>query len=264
MFDFGKKLQSFPGIDLEQLNTSASFLDRIDRKYLITQKQLDEILTDFSDDFYVLNIMGKSIFSYDNVYMDSDDYDFYYQHQNKAKSRVKIRTRNYVDSHLAFFEFKQKLDGITRKFRYQIPWDEHGIMTKEAKWFFKWVYMSFYGTKGPKISPSICTKYSRMTLVHKDSSERVTIDFDIHVQDLRDKKSKPIALDNLVIVESKSMSQKGFSHTVMKKHSIKKARSCSKYGLWLIYSWLAKKFSIFEDTMKAIAVIRKEVKKNKK
>ena len=76
--------------------------------------------------------------------MDTQDYLFYYQHQNKEKSRVKIRTRNYQDSHLAFFEFKQKTNGITRKFRYQIPGDEHGIMTKEAKGFFKGVYMSFY------------------------------------------------------------------------------------------------------------------------
>ncbi len=262
MSNFSKKLQSFSGINLDQLNASASFLDRIDTKYLITKDELEWMLWDFENDFYVLTIAWESIFSYDNVYMDSEKYDFYYQHQNKEKSRVKIRTRNYLDSHLAFFEFKQKKDGITRKFRYQIPLEEHGMMTKEAKGFFKWVHMSFYWDKWPKISPSICTRYSRMTLVHKDSSERLTIDFDIQVKDLRSKKSDFIELENLVIVESKSMSKKCTSKKVMKSHKIKKAKSCSKYGLWLIYSGLVKKYAIFEDTMKAIAEIKKELKKD--
>jgi len=41
--------------------------------------------------------------------MDTEDYLFYKQHQNKLKSRTKVRTRYYVDSNLAFFEFKQKV-----------------------------------------------------------------------------------------------------------------------------------------------------------
>jgi hypothetical protein len=39
--------------------------------------------------------------------MDSEDYNFYNQHQNKDKSRTKIRTRLYKDSDMAFFEYKQ-------------------------------------------------------------------------------------------------------------------------------------------------------------
>jgi len=57
--------------------------------------------------------------------MDTPEYSFYNAHQNKAKSRVKVRTRLYKDSHLSFFEFKQKQKGVTRKFRYQIPVEEH-------------------------------------------------------------------------------------------------------------------------------------------
>ncbi|MDR2640553.1 MAG: hypothetical protein LBC61_04500 [Candidatus Peribacteria bacterium] len=42
--------------------------------------------------------------------MDTNDYLFYNQHQNKLNSRVKVRTRFYVDSNLALFEFKYKLN----------------------------------------------------------------------------------------------------------------------------------------------------------
>jgi len=60
------------------------------------------------EDFSILEINGRKIFSYDNIYMDTKDYLFYKQHQEKKKTRTKVRTRYYVNSNLAFFEFKQK------------------------------------------------------------------------------------------------------------------------------------------------------------
>ena len=69
--------------------------------------------------------------------MDTEDYHFYNQHQTREKARTKIRTRLYKDSDLAFFEYKQKENGITRKFRYEFPSDEHGIMTKGKTRFFE-------------------------------------------------------------------------------------------------------------------------------
>lgn len=96
-------------INLTELNATASYLKRIDRKFLLTEKQFLHILEDLSDDFRALEIDGKRMFSYDNIYMDTQDYLFYNQHQNKLPSRTKVRTRHYVDSgDLAFFEFKQK------------------------------------------------------------------------------------------------------------------------------------------------------------
>ncbi|MDP3381196.1 MAG: VTC domain-containing protein [bacterium] len=50
------------------------------------------------------------MFSYDNIYMDSDEYLFYNQHQDKKNSRTKVRTRYYLDSNTAYFEYKQKVD----------------------------------------------------------------------------------------------------------------------------------------------------------
>jgi hypothetical protein len=100
--------------------------------------------------------------------MDTADYFFYNQHQDKHNSRTKIRTRFYEDARLAFFEYKQKENGITRKFRYQFPYEEHGTMTKGKKRFFEGVWQSVYeGKKVPEISPAINTKYKRITLVSK-------------------------------------------------------------------------------------------------
>ncbi|MBT3727451.1 VTC domain-containing protein [bacterium] len=89
------------------------------------------------EDFDILEIKGQKVFSYDNVYMDTHDHLFYNQHQNKEKSRTKVRTRYYVDNNLAFFEYKHKKKGITSKYRYEFPSEEHGFMTKGKKRFFE-------------------------------------------------------------------------------------------------------------------------------
>ncbi|MBT3727452.1 hypothetical protein HOG21_07540 [bacterium] len=81
------------------------------------------------------------------------------------------------------------------------------------------------------MSPSIRTKYKRITLVNKNNSERLTIDFDIRTYNLRNEKSNEINLKNLVILESKSMDKKSTCTKLMKKLEIKQSKSCSKYSL---------------------------------
>jgi len=259
------RLSGFSAINLTELNATASYLKRIDRKFLLTEKQFLNILSDLSGDFRALEIDGKRTFLYDNVYMDTDEYLFYNQHQNKVPSRTKIRTRHYTDAgDLAFFEYKQKEDGVTKKFRYQFPAEEHGTMTKGKKRFFDWVFQSMYSEKTPDISPAMRTKYNRLTLVSVTGEERLTIDFNISVKDLRNKTAKNIKLDNLVIIESKSLSDCCKSLGIIKSHWIKQAWSCSKYSLWIVYSGLAEKWSKFAKTMKEIKRIRMELVKQKR
>jgi hypothetical protein len=249
---------------LSELNAKASFLKRIDKKYLLNWAQFSDVLDDLKNDFQVLEIKWQKVFSYDNVYLDTQDYLFYNQHQNKEKNRTKIRTRYYVDSNLAFFEFKQKNNWITSKYRYEFPSEEHGFMTRGKKRFFEWVWQSTYNwEKAPKITPSIKTTYKRITLVNKDGSERLTIDFDIRTLDLRWENTSEVNLKNLVIIESKSLNKKCDSCKIMTKHNIKKAKSCSKYSLWVVYSWLAKKFDTFKETIEQIKEIRLETLKNR-
>ncbi len=260
--DLLHRLSNFSPIDLTELNATASYLKRIDRKFLITEKQLLEILADLSDDFRALEIDNKRVFIYDNVYMDTQDYLFYNQHENQVPSRTKIRTRHYVDSgDLAFFEYKQKENGVTRKFRYQFPAVEHGTMTKGKKRFFEGVFQSLYGEKAPNISPAISTKYKRLTLVSKTGEERLTIDFNIVIKDLRHEDAKEIKLKNLVIIESKSLSDDCKSIQIIESKGIARADSCSKYSLGVVYSGLASKWTKFEETMKKIQEIRMEVVK---
>lgn len=260
------KLKSFNSITLTELNSKASFLKRIDRKYLLNWSQFSDILSELKENFHVLEIDWKKIFQYDNVYMDTDDYLFYNQHQNKLKSRTKVRTRYYVDSNLAFFEFKQKNNWITNKYRYEFPSEEHGFMTRGKKRFFDWVWQSIYAEeKAPNISPSIKTTYKRITMVSKAWDERLTIDFDIKATNLRKKLAEVVDLKNLVIIESKTLKSECETCKIMKKNNIEKASSCSKYSLGIVYSGLAEKFDTFQQTIEKIKKIRMEtIKINKR
>lgn len=265
METFKNETKKFEKITLDELNQTSSYLKRIDRKFLTNNEKLKDILEDLKNDFRILEINNKRVFSYDNVYMDTEDYLFYNQHQNKLKKRTKVRTRLYIDSNLAFFEYKQKENWITQKYRYSFPVEEHWTMTKWKKRFFEWVWQALYtGEKVPKIFPAIQTKYKRITLVSKDWSERLTIDFDIRINNLRNKKQKEIKLKNLVIIESKSLNKDCYSCKIIEqKHWIKQANSCSKYSLWVIYSWLAEKYDTFQDTMEEIKRIRLDTLKNR-
>lgn len=258
-------LNSFESISLTELNSRSSFLKRIDKKYLLNSKQFSKIISNLGEKYNILEIAWKKIFSYDNVYMDTKDYLFYNQHQSKLKSRTKVRTRYYVDSNLAFFEYKQKNNGITDKYRYQFPSEEHGFMTRGKKRFFDWVWQSLYTNKdAPAITPAIKTNYKRITMVSKNWDERLTIDFNVKITDLRKKWAETIPLKNLIIVESKSLKKDCEIWEIMKKMKIKKASSCSKYSLWVVYSGIAKKFDTFKETMEKIKEIRMETIKSVK
>jgi len=261
---FKEPLKTFEKLTLTELNSTASFLKRIDRKFLLTTSQFKETLEDLKKDFRVLEIGGNRMFKYDNVYMDSKDYKFYRDHQNWVNPRTKIRTRLYKDSDLAFFEYKHKQDWITQKYRYDFPIEEHGIMTKGKKRFFEWVWQSLHsGEKAPHLTPSIRTTYDRITFVSKNGEERMTIDFNIKTKNLRRKNGRLVDLKNLVIIESKTLKKDALAIKVMKKHNIEKAKACSKYSLWVVYAGLAEKYDHFSNTMEKIKKIRLETLRNR-
>lgn len=251
---FESALQEYTTISLDQLNATMSFLERIDTKYLINLDQLDKILSALQDRFYVLTIKDVNMFTYDSIYMDTKDYLFYKQHEQGEENRIKVRTRHYVDAgDLAYFEFKQKEGKFIRKFRYPCGVEGHGVMNKDAKRFYTSLCQSMdlaYGKE--EITPSIETRCKRITLCSKQNDERLTIDLDIELRDMRDPSALPVKLSNIAIVESKSSGLDGYSHKLMKKLKIKAASGCSKYCLGVYYFGRMKSHDQFKHTIKFI------------
>ncbi len=243
-------LDTFDTISLEQLNATANFLNRKDRKYVFNISKLPDILEELTKDYFILQIWANKVFNYDNVYMDTENLNFYYRHQHGIKPRIKVRSRLYKESNLCYFEVKQKdKNNITRKFRYQRNPKDHGIITKNAKQFFEWVYQTLCNKKAPQLMPVVRTTYSRITLVHKKSEERITIDFNLKSELLLENNKTKIDFGDIVIFESKSFSKKPPSKKILKKYWIKRIKRCSKYALSLAFGGAVEEYSRFEETM---------------
>lgn len=178
-------LKDFATISLEELNATMSLMERIEKKYMISLEDLGKLMKEFHNDYYILAIKGNSIFTYDNIYMDTDDFLFYHQHESGKKSRMKVRSREYVDSNIAFFECKQREGDVIRKLRYGLPVEESKILTNQSAAFYENICTSLnLDHAHAQLKPTIRTLYKRVTLCSKKNDERITIDFDIQVQDI--------------------------------------------------------------------------------
>lgn len=248
-------LDTFSEISLDALNSSAKFMERIDTKYVVPLETLEKFLEKIKDDYCILNIDKKHVFSYDNIYMDTQDFLFYHQHENKENNRIKIRSRRYKDSDLVYFEFKQKDGKIIRKLRYKQHKNEHGTMTEKAHKFLEEVTQKLHIPFTKKlIKPIIGTQYNRITLCSKKNDERITIDMNISFSNLK-KKDEVLYIPDVVIIESKSAHEDCASNKIMQKLGIQKAKGCSKYCMGMYYFNYGKTHKSVKKTLKSITNI---------
>ena len=96
-----EQLNKFESVTLKQLD-SVKLQNRIDTKYIMTKAQLALLLEGIKNDQFVLEIDNTRIFTYRTVYFDTPDFQFYKDHHNGCVNRVKVRSREYVESKLCF------------------------------------------------------------------------------------------------------------------------------------------------------------------
>ena len=203
-------LQSFEPISLAQME-SVKLMNRIDTKYAVPMSVLPHILEAAKEDYYVQEIDGKRIATYDTMYYDTESLDMYVRHHDRQLVRQKIRVRQYVDSNLTFLEIKRKNNkGRTSKKRiivpgFEITADTPSVLKHKRKEDEKVTVASFIDTKSRyewgEISPHLWTKFHRITLVNKAKTERLTIDMDLVWENMVSGEKK--TFEELVIVELK-------------------------------------------------------------
>ncbi len=248
-------LQNFAAITLNQLNAQASLMNRIESKYLIHEEELGELLKMLQEDFQILEIGGEKIFSYDNIYMDTQDLEFYHAHNNGDLARIKMRTRHYLESGLSYFEFKQKKGNVMRKFRYDIDVAQHGVLDTTAYEFMNDVHKSLYGEAFEKlVFPSLRTSYQRCTLVHKSTAEKITIDFNVSTEQVRNGNQK-FEMNNLVIVEFKAETKDSPTKQIFDQFNLIASKPCSKYCLGNYFLGNVKEWGRFKNTIDTVKTI---------
>ena len=186
-------LLNFDKTTLAEMN-SVSLMKRVDTKFILKESQLLEVLSKLYDDYKILEIDQERLMKYSTLYFDSQNKKCFKDHHNGKLNRYKIRMRKYLVSDICFLEIKKKNNlGITNKIRTQIK-DFETNLTSESKDF-----ITKSNINNLLLEPSLYNNFSRMTLVNKNESERITIDVDLSFSFGTDEKK----FDKLVVVEIK-------------------------------------------------------------
>ena len=203
-------LTHFEPISLAQME-SVKLMNRIDTKYAVPLSLLPAILEAAMADYYVQEIDGKRIATYDTMYYDTESLDMYIRHHDRQLVRQKIRVRQYVDSRLTFLEIKRKNNkGRTKKKRIVVPdfaitAETPSVLKHKRRADEEVTVESFINTKSryrwSDISPHLWTKFHRITLVNKAKTERLTIDMNLVWENVVSGESN--TFPELVIIELK-------------------------------------------------------------
>lgn len=213
-------IQTFDSVTLKQLD-SVELQNRIDTKYVLTRHQLVQLLEGIKENQFVLEIDHCRIFNYQTIYFDTPDFQFYRDHHNGCVNRVKVRSREYIESKLCFYEIKRKLYGTrTDKQRKKIASIYHEVPDIDYD------LIQYKRLAGKPLEKKLTNNFKRITLTNKKFTERITIDLDIRFNN----GTNSIGLPDVVVIEVKQGKTDVFSNTIQ---MLKKLRlhdsSFSKY-----------------------------------
>ncbi len=223
-------LEGFETISLKE-TSSIQLLDRYDTKYTFPFSELQGVLSSCREEYMVTTEAGWQLFPYETWYYDTPDKALYKAHHNGKSHRYKFRIRSYTGFDLIFAEVKEKYKGKTNKQR--IPLTGYtGIAAcledPEAVTRIEALVSGCTPYHFADFAFAVRVDFSRITLVHANREERITIDTMLEYADGRSSRSVP----GLVIAEIKHQGpvpHLGFSQ-ILKRHGIH-AGSFSKYCL---------------------------------
>jgi hypothetical protein len=213
-------LKELTPITLKEMD-GVKLMDRTDTKYTFNINELPFVLTESQKHYHVLNIEGHLMSRYKTLYYDTEGFDLYNKHHSGKLNRYKIRHRTYIESDLGFLEVKFKNNkGRTIKTRIK----ENELPRLDAGKAFDFLTKALPFNPN-NLVPKIWVNYSRITLVNKNSAERLTID--LNLEFVRDENSQ--LFNQLVIAEVKQDSKLASPFVgIMKRQHIREG-SISKY-----------------------------------
>jgi hypothetical protein len=188
-------INTFAPISLEQMS-GVKLMNRTDTKFVTTTDRLRLLLQMACNDYYVQEIDGGRNLEYDTTYFDTTAFDMYNQHQWNHTNRQKIRFRTYCVSGLQFMEVKTKNNhGRTKKKRMEVT-DMN--LAEQAKSDFIDKHLRY---DVDTLQPALNNHFSRITLVNKAKTERLTIDSALRFHNIVSGVDKDMG--DLVIIELK-------------------------------------------------------------
>lgn len=189
-------LDQLPPISLDEMK-DIKLMNRIDKKYLATIGQLEQLLVMAQGKYMVQQIEGKRYNRYHTIYLDTPDEEMYTMHHNGRLVRQKVRVRTYLDSGDTFLEVKNKNNhGRTKKKRMVVS-GVHTLHEDDGDMLLAKYSNYLLADLVPKVE----NRFERITLVNMAKTERLTID--CHVKFHHCETDKHETFDRLVIIELK-------------------------------------------------------------
>lgn len=188
-----KTLQSYIPVSLEQMK-AVRLMNRIDTKYVTTLPKLIRLLELARNQYWVQEIDGRRNMPYYTLYYDTERCDMYLEHLRGRKTRQKIRIRAYEHSGVSFLEVKNKNNkGRTAKKRVECT-----VSEKDGHTDFIASHLHY---APDRLVNRIENRFTRITLVNRNMTERLTIDTNLRFHNFTT--DKVCTLDGLVIIELK-------------------------------------------------------------
>jgi hypothetical protein len=222
----------FDPISLEDINRRASLQTRADNKYFLRWPLFVSFMESLRDTHVMMEIGGQRAFTYDTQYFDTPSLTNYWNHVQRRRKRFKCRSRKYVDNGQNFFEIKLKGGrGETVKYKIEYSDADWGGVNATAASFLEERLRESYGiVLAEPMVPSLRTLYRRITLAAKDSTERITCDFDLAFG--AENQWQGRMADDYVLIETKSERGRGQVDQLLWRMGARPA-SGSKYCLGL-------------------------------
>lgn len=191
-------LQAMPPIGLDEMS-SIKLMNRIDTKFVCSQRQLVEMLGRVRGKYFVQQIGLDRVSPYRTTYLDTDAHEQYMQHHGRRAGRTKVRVRTYLSSgDLTFLEVKRKNNhSRTKKRRIEVSSLEAAFGAEGAAELVR----ERTGLELGAMHAVVRNTFDRITLVNTLKTERLTIDFHVRFHNLETGLDRDTG--NIVIIELK-------------------------------------------------------------
>lgn len=192
-------LATFEPISLVGANEIAELQTRVDRKYLVDEGTLWELLNALAPTLRVLQIDGEQSCDYRSTYFDTADLALYRAAVQGRRRRHKVRSRTYGETGPCFLEVKAKGHrGANVKSRLGYCRSDRNAITTDGHDFIEAV--TGRHDIAATLLPVLTTAYNRSTLIDPTSQTRLTFDRRLRCTDTLGGE----ATLNAIVVETKS------------------------------------------------------------
>lgn len=223
-------------------------LHRVDTKYLLGIRAIDDVIAELADHYAVLRHRGQSLMAYRSLYFDTPDLRLYDDHRRGRRLHRKIRIRHYPDRQVSFLELKvQESERLTRKHRLDLPYGQSTLGERERGFL-----ASHAALPVEVLGPQVWVGYRRTTLLGLHTNERVTVDTDLQLV----RGDRVVALDQVAIMEVKQAAFCRATHvmaTLQRQHI--RPRSFSKYCIALALTCDGLRRNRFKPTLRALGQV---------